>query len=745
MQIRRVFALLAFGLLGAASLATTTMLPTGWRLSPPSGPLETIGTFPQSLSLSPNGAWLAVLESGAAPAALRVVDPQTLETLRTVPLKGGFGVPVWTDDEHLLVAGANTDAVLAIDATDGTTRTIPTGDGTYPVAVAFAAQRHLIASANDLDASVSVAAFDGSHVPTGIPVGSHPGAVAFSRDEQTLFVALRAESAVIAIDVTTHATTSIPVGLHPCALAVDTAHLYVAQCDDDAVRVIDLASRKTIADIPVGIHGSRVHGYGASPNALAVRDDKLYVTLGAANAVAVIDLPTRAVAYLPAGWYPSGVAVDGDRLFVANAKGESSHANPGYKPFSTGKQPQYVALLLKGSIRVLRSDAFSDATTSEVLGNAAPQWTPPTQTILRPGGPIKHVIYIIKENRSYDEILADLPQGDGDMHLLWFGEKATPNQHAIARRFGLFDRTFTDAQVSADGHNWSTAAFANDYLERFWPSQYGGRRPLYDFEDGARASRPHSGYLWDAATRAHVSFRDYGEFVTNPELQGDVTTHMEHLVGHIAPHYPGFDLQISDDVRYRAWKTEFDGYVARGDLPQLEIVRLPDDHTTGSRPGSRTPLAHIASNDYAFGRIVDAVSHSRYWSSTAIFAIEDDAQDGPDHVNDQRTTFYVASPYAQPGVHHEHYTTASVLHTIELILGIEPMSIYDTVAPPLYDAFGSTARSQPFTAVRPNADLGAINAKTAYGAQESARMDFTHADAVDDGRLNDILAHNHPR
>ncbi|MGH7738418.1 MAG: bifunctional YncE family protein/alkaline phosphatase family protein, partial [Candidatus Tyrphobacter sp.] len=336
-----------------------------------------------------------------------------------------------------------------------------------------------------------------------------------------------------------------------------------------------------------------------------------------------------------------------------------------------------------------------------------------------------HVIYIIKENRTYDQVLGDVAGADGDPSLAWFGERVTPNQHAIVRRFGVFDRAFADAQISADGHNWSMGAFANDYVERTWPTEAARRRDIYDFEAVYGAPTPHNGYLWDDAARAGIAYRDYGEFVDlDTPIGKPAVSHMPDIEnGHLDPQYPGWNLEISDQTRYLAWKAEFDAFVSHDDLPALEIVRLPNDHTQGTRPHELTPQAYVAQNDYAFGEIVDAVSHSPYWATTAIFAIEDDAQNGPDHVDDQRTTLYVASPYALAGTHHSTYTTASLLHTIEIILGLRPMSIYDATAPPLYAAFGLRPDLAPYDAIAPRIDTNARNALNAYGAAESMRLD----------------------
>ncbi|HYL27727.1 MAG TPA: alkaline phosphatase family protein, partial [Candidatus Nitrosotalea sp.] len=351
--------------------------------------------------------------------------------------------------------------------------------------------------------------------------------------------------------------------------------------------------------------------------------------------------------------------------------------------------------------------------------------TPPPGKILHPGGPIRHVFFILKENRSYDQILGDMPNGDGDPKLTFFGRRVTPNQHAIAQRFGLFDNTYTSGEVSDSGHNWSDGAFANDYIERMWPAIYGGRNADDQTNTGAGAGVPAEGYIWDAARRAGVSFRDYGEMTTAPTLQGRTD-----------PHYVGWNLDYSDVDRYKEWKHEFDRFVASGTLPQFEYLWVPNDHTYGTRPGKLAPASLIAQNDFAVGLIVEAISHSKVWGSSAIFIIEDDSQDGADHVSDQRTTFYLASPYAAGGTVHEHYATVSVLRTIELLLGMQPLSNYDATAAPLYAAFGTIPNLAPFDAIPPLIDLTTRNAKVAYGASETARLDFSRPDAAAPGSLS---------
>jgi YVTN family beta-propeller protein len=727
MMIRRTILLAALLLvaLGAAA-AQSIWLPTDWHLTAPEGFMAITGTMPQGLALSPDGTKLAVVESGVNPAALRVLDARDLHVLQTVALEDAFGTPVWQDERTVLVPGASTNAVLAVDLrTGGVT---PRAAGEYVSSVALADDGTIDAT-DDLSGMLTQA---GTRRGTW-HTGAHPAAIAI--DGRNTYVADRGASTVTVLP----SGESIAVDLHPAALALsnDGTRLYVACSDADSVDVVDTRTNRVSARIGVGLP----QGRGASPNALAVaRDGTVYVSLGAQDAIAEVR-DDRVVARAPAGWYPTGVAVDAKSVYVSDGRGEGSRANAGFNP-ERRNDPEYVASAMVGSIREISRDAFDRQSTAEVLSDVPAPIPTPAQTVVRANGPIRHVIYIIKENRTYDEVLGDVPGADGDPKLVWFGKEVTPNEHALAERFGIYDRTFTDAQVSADGHNWSTAAFANDYLERFWPPLYAGRRKQYDFEDGATASMPGTGYLWDDADAHHVSLRDYGEFVTDPANKGgEYTTHMAGLIGKIDPQAAGFDLTVSDEARVDAWQREFDRYVRDGDLPQLEIVRLPNDHTSGTKPGWLTPQAYVAQNDHALGRLVDTVSHSRYWAHTAIFAIEDDAQNGPDHVDDQRTTLYVISPYAVAGVHHAHYTTSSVLRTIELLLGLPPMTIYDAVAPPIYDGFALRANLRPYGLLAPQIDVTAKNRRTAYGAALSERMDFAHADDADPRALNDILAH----
>ncbi len=577
MNRRWILALSLVLMCSLGAIATRTIwLPTDWSLTPPNSAASITGTMPQGLALSPDGSKIAVVESGVNPPALRILDTRDLHPLRVVSLKDAFGTPVWTDNAHVLVPGATTNAVLLVEVGTGAVSVLPAVS--YVSAVARTNDGTVYAT-SDLDNQLV-------RVGTTFPplaTGTHPAAIAFRGP--SVYVANRGEATLSKFPD----AKSIAVDLHPAALALsnDRSRLYVACSDADTIDVVDTKTDTVIARIDVGV----AQGRGASPNALAVAPDgTLYVSLGAQNAVAEIR-GDHVIARAPAGWYPTGVAVDDHNVYVSNGRGEGSRANPDFRP-EHHHDPQYVGSAMTGSVRSIERDAFDANSTAEVLANMPVPVATPAQTVVRANGPIAHVIYIIKENRTYDQVLGDLPIGDGDPNLAWFGKTITPNDHAIALRFGVFDRTFTDAQVSANGHNWSTAAFANDYLERFWPPNYGGRRKQYDFEDGATASAPGTGYIWDDADKHRVSLRDYGEFVTDPSNPGGLyTTHMAGLIGKIDGRFPGFDLKINDEARVDEWEREFNQFVHDGNLPALIILRLPNDHTSGTYPGR----AHAAS------------------------------------------------------------------------------------------------------------------------------------------------------
>ncbi|MBV8149232.1 MAG: hypothetical protein JO092_09095 [Candidatus Eremiobacteraeota bacterium] len=714
------------------SLLLAAVLPNGWYLSPPQGLIVQTGTMPQGAGVSADGSTLAVVEAGFNPPALVFYRTSDLRRLRSVGLQGASGRPAWMGRD-VLVAGFGAGVVYDVDSHTGKARKIALSQGEYPTAVA--AQGTLIAVSLAGEGSVRLGHLDAFAASAPVAVGVWPSNLAFSADGSKLFVAVRSGSDVAEIDVRSRTARQIACGLHPSDVLVVRDRLYVAEADADRVGVYDPQSGRRLEGIFVGGLPGLI---GSSPNALATYRGSVFVSLGASNEVVVLR-GNHVTARLPTGWYPTDIVAVRNRLFVVDGKGEGTKPNPGFDIFGpAGASNSYIAAIQYGSLRELKSDA------PPILVNPGPppQETPARGTILRKNGPIKHVFFILKENRTYDQVLGDMRDGNGDPNLVWFGEQITPNQHALAQRFGLFDNFYASGEVSDAGHNWADAAFANDYVERLWPQVYGGRWDADDVLSGRGSSVPHNGYMWDAAGRAGVTFRDYGEMALMPATQGHIAATAPSIGNRFDPHYVGWNLDYSDLDRVKEWKREFDAFVKNGTLPQLEYIWLPNDHTSGSRAGKLTPAAYVATNDYAVGQMISAISHSPAWRYSAVFITEDDAQDGADHVSDQRTTLYIASPYAHGGVFHEHYATISVLRTMELLLGLPPLTTYDATALPLYAAFSATPDLRPVDVLPPRIDVRARNSRLAYGAALSARADFSRPDAVPPNVMISILRHN---
>jgi hypothetical protein len=519
-----------------------------------------------------------------------------------------------------------------------------------------------------------------------------------------------------------------------------------------------------------------MHPLGMTPSALAVdeRGTRLFVVCSDANAVAQVDISaprSRVAGFIPTGWYPTAARVLADgELMVLSGKGLGSRPNPNgpnptvrAAPLHEGTpspgRVEYVGRLQTGTAALLPvpDDDQLAAFTNTVLDGSpyrdeliyGPLTDAPDIYFARTEGhesPIKTVIYVIKENRTYDQVLGDMPKGNGDKALNLFGAQITPNLHQLADDFVLYDNFYENADVSADGHNWASAAIAPDYTAKLWPSEYGHRSRVYDFEGGEPANTPPAGYLWDNALQAGLTIRDYGEWCTNiplKEVSGprqirDVKD--RNLAPHVDMNYRGFDLEYPDVERAHEFIREWKQFEAQNHAPNMIILRMGNDHTQGARAGALTPFSYAADNDYAVGMVAEAVSHSKLWQSTAIFIIEDDAQNGPDHVDSHRAPVWVLSPYTRRGiVDSAMYNQTSVLRTMELILGMRPLTHFDAGARPMFASFARQPDLRPYTAIPPKASLTDRNPGNGSGAVASARMDFSEADKIDDDELNDVL------
>jgi DNA-binding beta-propeller fold protein YncE len=739
---------------------------------------------------------------------------------KAIPFPAAIAVTGESGSEKILVAGNLSDDVLLVDAATGQ-----------------------IAKRFDLS--------EGDAVP-----GTYPIALSLSADGNRAFVALWNASEIVELDLARGAVgrkllllkakTSTAPGSHPCSFepSPDGKTLFVALANRDAVAIVDIGSGQFKVK---GFFDTRLPGqqfFGAEPVALATNADgsRLYVANMASDSIAVFDarkLPSNskkpglvdALGYIPTEWMPISMAFSKGKLYVATDKGRGTgpnnmaqRATEEMKSRNEHPRNTYIPTLLYGSLASIDEASVAgnlSAWTQNVI--TSNRMKAAEEKITFAGGAtdrIKHVIYIIKENRTYDQILGDLksngkPVGNGDASLTMFGEDITPNLHKLALQFGVIDNFYDSGEVSGDGHVWSNAAIGTDYLERNWQIAYRGSQRSYDFEGSVAdgypllqkipdVNEPASGYLWGNLAAHNKTYYHFGEFISSifctdeikdsmpsnpqegPMMEGRVcdrkeiapggdlpekwgggvnkwpwaipliaanTATKQELVGHFAAEAPDFNLRVPDQIRVEVFlrhlkQWEADKQQGKDTMPNYILLRLPNDHTEGTRPGGPTPKASVADNDLAVGRAVEAVSHSAYWDDTAFFILEDDAQAGADHVESHRSIVFAISKYAPHGkdggpyVDSRFYTTVSVLRTMETLLGLPPMNNNDALSSMMSPLFTGPGDQPAYSADYSNRDNNLIytaNQKTAAGAEDSMKMDFRHADRADTQKLNVIL------
>jgi YVTN family beta-propeller protein len=614
-------------------------------------------------------------------------------------------------------------------------------------------------AANDYDNHLYALRPDDGKSISRTEVGDHPIACRLSADGNYIGVANWGGASISVFRLTDPAAPEfimeIKTGAHPndAALSSD-GRSFVSCAGTDAVTVIDAQTGQPQETIKTTLTPDSVTG--STPNAVAVSPDNktLYVANADNNDVCVVDISepgkSHVSGFIPTGWYPTAVLVspDGKKVIIGSGKGTGTGPNPVKLPINPNVPSgfEHHGHQLKGMIsfvdaptadrlkdytrQVTENIPYRDTQKQEVAGDAK------TAIPTRVGdpSPIKHVLYIIKENRTYDQVFGDMAKGNGDPKLCLFGQDVTPNHHALADQFVLLDNLYCSGEVSQDGHPWSTSAYVTDFTQRSWVLSYSGKG---ETNGNDNVEDPQGGFIWEACRRKGLSYRTYGEYAGHKSLK-------EHSsLEFIGKGKPGSAPPGRDMGRADIFIREFKAFEDAGTIPAFMIMSLGEDHTSGTSPGAHTPKAMVASNDQAVGKIVDALSHSSAWKEFAIFIIADDAQNGPDHIDSHRTMGLVISPYVRRGaVDSTMYSTASMLHTIELILGLPPLTQYDAAATPMFASFTDRADLTPYSLLAPKIDLSAKNAATAYGAQLSAKMDWSGYDRVDEDALNRILWHS---
>ena len=749
-------------------------LPNGWKLSP-AGRSVPLGDLPLNIAVSTSKQLMAVTNNGQSVQSIQLIDTRNEKVLDNVVIpKSWYGLAFSADEKFLYASGGNDNWILKYAVRSGKLLlqdSILLGKK-WPVKISPAgiaindasSMMYVVTKENN---SLYIVNLKTKQVIQRDTLGAEGYACMLSTDKKELYISVWGGDKVLVFDVASRKFVGeVAVGDNPNELLLTKSgqYLFVANANDNSVSVIDIKKRKVLEVLNAALYPDAPAGSTSNGLALSANEKTLYIANADNNCLAVFDVTqpgrSKSKGFIPVGWYPTNVKVIGKKIFVSNGKGFSSFANPnGPNPArrtqtvayqkadsATIRKTEYIGGLMKGTMSIIDEpgDDMLALHSTQVYANTpytkekelVAQGEPGNPIPMKVGdpSPIKHVFYIIKENRTYDQVLGDMPEGNGDTSLVLFGERITPNQHKLAREFVLLDNFYVDGEVSSDGHNWSTSANATDYLEKNWPTDYGGRGGSYAGEAKREIANPKEGFIWDYCKRAGVTYRTYGEFADNYKAN------IPALEGHFCPYFTSWDESVRDTTRFFQWKREFDSLVAANAVPQFNSLRFINDHTQGLRIGMPTPFAHVADNDWAVGLFVEYLSKSPIWKESVVFIVEDDAQNGPDHVDAHRTTAYVAGAHVKRKfVDHTMYSTSSMLRTIELILGLPPMSQYDAAATPMWRCFTNDVNLSPFQSVASNINLDDKNTATTASAIKSMEFDFSQEDRIPDLIFSEVI------
>jgi YVTN family beta-propeller protein len=750
--------------------AQRVQLPNGWSLSPAGSSIPLSSDLPLNIALSPDGIHAAITNNGNGVQCIDLVNLKEKKVVFTKVVKDAW-LGLAFSRNYLYASGGNDDIIIRYRLTGDSLAIRDTlvlgapwpANKISPAGLCVDEKKQRLYVVTKEDNALYVCNTHTMKKIKRVPLSAEAYTCLLNPKSGELYISGWGGRKIWIFNTTSETITdSIATGDHPCdmALSGNGKWLYVANANSNSVSVINVAARRVAETLNTAIAPDAPIGSTTNSVALSPDNKTLYIANADNNYLAVFDVSvpgsSHSKGFIPVGWYPTCVRTSGGRVLVANGKGMSSFSNvvspkaaPStlnlpYKKSASNENAKpevlYIGNMLKGTLSVIPvpSAAVQSGYTRQVYANT-PYTKEKSDAREKEAGnafPVKYIFYVLKENRTYDQVLGDMAEGNGDSALCLFGKKVTPNEHALAREFGLLDNFYVDAEVSADGHNWSMAAYATDFTEKTWPTNYRGGGGKYDFDGSRPIANPTRGFIWDYCERAGVSFRNYGEFMDNgPPSYGLLKDKKNYCHA-----YPGWNLDIQDVARERVFEHDFDSLVAINQVPHFNTVYLPNDHTSGLAKGAYTPVAQVADNDLALGRLVDHISHSPIWKESAIFVLEDDAQDGPDHVDAHRSIAWVISPYSRRKVvNHSMYSTSGMLRTIELILGLPPMSQYDAAAVPMWNCFQAAPDTTPYTALDAQVDINARNSGSQEKEKTSYRFNFKSPDLLPDRLLNNEI------
>lgn len=761
----------------AQQLAPPVLLPNGWQLTP-AGKSIPLGDLPLNILSNHAATLLAVTNNGQSTQSIQLIDIKTQQQVDEVVIpKSWYGLAFSDDDQLLYVAGGHDNRIIQYDVSQGKLRLAdsillgrPWPNRIGPAGLSVDKKRNFLYVVTREDKSLYLVDLSTKKIIGKYGMEGEAYDCKMSRDGKELYVSCWGADKVLVFNLDKKQWTNfISVGDNPNEMLVAPKgdRLFVCNANDNTVSVIDLNQKKVVETLDAALYPNSPSGSTSNSIAIDVKTQQLFIANADNNCVAVFDIHdknhTTPEGYIPVGWYPTSVRVINNKLWVANGKGMGSKANPfGPSParkredvihhgFSTkpGNEVEYIGGLFKGSLSIIEIPnekqladyskavyANSPFSPAKIYQAEIPDPNNPIPSHNAKESPIKYVFYVIKENRTYDQVLADVPGGNGDTSLLLFGKNITPNQHFLTEQFVLLDNFYVNSEVSADGHNWTMGGYATDYLEKTWPSSYGGRGGTYGGEGEREIANNKGGFFWDNCMRQGLTYRSYGEFAS-----GDKAT-IKALQNNICTYYPDYNLSIRDTTRVRLWAQDFDSLLRLGKVPRFNTVRLGNDHTEGMRLGRPSPFAFVADNDLAVGLFIEKLAASSIWNETAVFIVEDDAQNGADHVDAHRSTAYLMGGFVKRKfIDHTLYTTASMLRTMELILGLPAMTQYDAAATPMWRCFDTIARPFVFKPLLPGVDLNEKNVAINEWQRKSEKFDFVKEDSNNDIEFNRVLWH----